>query len=150
MSYNELKLSSQLCHPLYSATNALMRIYKPLLKQIGVTYPQYLILMSLWEQDNCNIQQLSETTFFDSGTLTPLLKKLKELNLIQIKVDKGDKRNRIISLTAKGSNLQEKARAIPHDLFCIIGSSKSDFLKNKEFLETLYKKLVAYEQKNTA
>ncbi|MFN3696644.1 MAG: MarR family winged helix-turn-helix transcriptional regulator [Pseudobdellovibrio sp.] len=145
MTYEQIKLSNQLCHPLYSATNALMRIYKPLLSRIGITYPQYLVMMALWEQDKCNINTLSEMTYFDSGTLTPLLKKLCDLNFITIKTDKEDKRQKIISLTTKGLNLKEKAKDIPKDLICMVDVSKHDLINLKSLLETLHSKIVQIE-----
>jgi len=145
MTYEQIKLSRQLCHPLYSATHALMRVYKPLLARIGITYPQYLVMMALWEQDQCHIHNLSEMTYFDSGTLTPLLKKLLDLNLIQIKSSKEDKRNKIVSLTAKGHLLKEKAKDIPKDLVCMMDINKQDLASLKSLLENLHNKILQIE-----
>lgn len=141
MSHESIRLKNQLCHPLYSATNALMRAYKPLLEPLKVTYPQYLILMALWDSDEINIKDISDRTFFDSGTLTPLINKLKTQGLVTIKPMPSDKRNKIVALTPKGKRLQEKAESIPKELTCRVELSKEDFLKLKRLSETLLENL---------
>ena len=141
MSHESIRLKNQLCHPLYSATNALMRAYKPLLEPLKVTYPQYLILMALWDSDEINIKEISDRTYFDSGTLTPLINKLKTQGLVTIKPMPSDKRNKIIALTPKGKRLQEKAESIPMELTCKVELSKADFTELKRLSETLLENL---------
>lgn len=141
MSKDSIQLKNQLCHPLYSATNALMRAYKPLLEPLKITYPQYLILMALWESDEINIKDISERTYFDSGTLTPLLNKLKEQGFISIKPMPTDKRNKIIALTTKGKKLQEKAESIPKELSCKVELAQKDFTELKRLAEVLLENL---------
>ena len=127
MAQNDfLKIGNQLCHPIYSLANALMRLYKPLLASLNVTYPQYLILMVLWEEDGINMHTVSERTYFDSGTLTPLIKKLKQKGLIQIEVNKADRRNKILFLTPKGHRLKSTANDIPKSLMCFVPFSKEE------------------------
>ncbi len=150
MSSDSIRLKNQLCHPLYSATNALLRVYKPLLEPLKITYPQYLIMMALWESDEINIKEISERTLFDSGTLTPLLNKLKEQGLVGVKTLPSDKRNKIIALTAKGKRLQEKAEQIPKELSCRVDLAKADFLELKRLSEVLLENLKIAEQKKEA
>lgn len=145
MTYDALKLKNQLCHPLYSSTNALMRVYKPLLDRIDLTYPQYLIMLSLWEQDQINIKDICAATHFDSGTATPLLQKLQKKNLISVKADANDKRNKIISLTAKGQKLQTKATQVPEQLICMFNFTLEEAKLLKKLTEKLRDNLVKIE-----
>jgi MarR family transcriptional regulator, organic hydroperoxide resistance regulator len=146
MTYDVLKLKNQLCHPLYSSTNALMRVYKPLLERIDLTYPQYLIMLALWEQDQINIKDICAATHFDSGTVTPLLQKLKKKNLISIKSDSSDKRNKIISLTSKGQKLQSKATQVPEQLICLFNFTLEEAKLLKKLTEKLRENLVKVEE----
>lgn len=145
-----LLLKNQLCHPLYSATNALLRAYKPLLEPLRITYPQYLILMALWESDEINIKEISERTLFDSGTLTPLINKLKIQGLVTIKPMVTDKRNKIVALTTKGQKLKEKAQGIPKELTCRIELSKEDMYELKRLSEALLTNLRKAESESQA
>jgi DNA-binding MarR family transcriptional regulator len=146
MTYDALKLKNQLCHPLYSSTNALMRTYKPYLDSIDLTYPQYLIMMALWEQDQVPIKDICAATYFDSGTATPLLQKLKTKGLLQIKNDADDKRNKIISLTTKGKKLQQKASEIPQLMFCTLSMTEAEVQLLKKMTERLYENLIKNEK----
>jgi len=113
MSYDQLKLKSQLCFPLYAASRKIIRLYKPLLDPLGITYTQYLVLLVLWEQDDQFVNDIGEKLILDSGTLTPLLKKLQTAGLIERKRSKTDERNVLISLTQKGKELEEKTKGVP-------------------------------------
>ncbi|MDP2813811.1 MAG: MarR family transcriptional regulator [Erysipelotrichaceae bacterium] len=113
MSYDQLKLKSQLCFPLYAASRKIIRLYKPLLDPLGITYTQYLVLLVLWEQDEQYVNDIGEKLILDSGTLTPLLKKLQTAGLIERKRSKTDERNVLISLTQKGKELEEKTKGVP-------------------------------------
>jgi len=142
MSYDQLKLSNQLCHPLYSAANALVRAYGPLLGPLDLTYPQYIIMMALWEQDGVNIKQLSEVSFFDSGSLTPLLTRLLDKGLIKTTPVPEDKRQKLIHLTKKGEKLRAEAAKIPELMVCQLGISMSEIALLKKLTEKLHAGLV--------
>ena len=137
MTYENLKLKNQLCHPLYSASNALIRVYDPILKDLDLTYPQYLVMLSLWEEDEVNISRLSETTFFDSGSLTPLLKRLEDKGFIIIAAGREDKRQKLISLSRKGEKLKAEAKKIPELMLCQINLSGDEFRTLKKLLDKL-------------
>lgn len=114
-----LLLENQLCFSLYSAANAVTKAYQPLLKNLGVTYPQYLVLLVLWEQDQQSVSNLSEKLFLDSGTLTPLLKRLQSQKIIDRSRSLLDERQVIITLTTKGKSLYSKATKIPESIMCL-------------------------------
>ena len=114
--YENLLLKNQLCFPLYSASNTITRKYKPLLKELDLTYTQYIVMMVLWEHKEVNEKQLCDALYLKSSTLTPLLKRLKEKDYINITKDKNDSRSIIISLTETGEKLKEKATFIPVEL----------------------------------
>src|SRR3954449_1909081 len=108
-----LMLSSQLCFAIYSTAHAFNRVYKPLLDKLGLTYPQYLVMLVLWERDGVPLKDIGERLFLDSGTLTPLLKRLEAAELIKRTRSTEDERQVLIALTAKGHALRERARAVP-------------------------------------
>ena len=114
--YEVLKLSNQLCFPLYAASNKIIRNYKPLLDDLDLTYTQYITMMVLWEKKQVNEKQLGDTLFLKSNTLTPLLKKLEVKGYITRKKDKNDERSLIISITKTGEELKEKAVCIPEKM----------------------------------
>ena len=113
-----LLLDNQLCFALYSASLTMTKVYKPLLKALGVTYPQYLALLVLWERDEVMVSELGERLYLDSGTLTPLLKRLEALGLVSRRRSAQDERQVIVSLTREGAKLREKAMAVPAELLC--------------------------------
>ncbi len=132
MSYENLKLKNQLCHPLYSAANAIVRAYEPHLRKLDLTYPQYLVMMSLWEEDAVSISKISEDTFFDSGSLTPLVKRLVEKQLIAVTQAKEDRRQKVVSLTKKGKRLRDEALELVPSLsacFCDLSAAEAQTLK---------------------
>lgn len=108
-----LQLDHQVCFALYSASLAMTKLYKPLLEQIGLTYPQYLVMLVLWEGDGLGVSELGERLFLDSGTLTPLLKRLEAAGLLGRLRDVDDERRVRISLTAAGRALRSEAERIP-------------------------------------
>lgn len=143
LSHNpKLKLENQICHSLYSATNALVRAYRPLLEQLELTYPQYLVMLALWEQDKVVIKNLVERTRFDAGTLTPLLKRLSDKSLLNQKKSDTDSRQRIIELTHTGRALLSKADAIPDQLMCRIDMSRDEAVLLKSLSEKLFEQLI--------
>lgn len=112
-SSERLRLDNQVCFALYSASLAMTKLYKPLLDAIGLTYPQYLVMLVLWEQDGVTVSELGERLFLDSGTLTPLLKRLEGAGLLSRLRDAADERRVLIRLTADGRQLKARAQRIP-------------------------------------
>ena len=108
-----LRLDNQICFAIYSAAHAFNRVYKPLLDRLGLTYPQYLAMMVLWERDGVPLKEIGERLFLDSGTLTPLLKRLEAAGLIKRTRSRQDERQVLIALTAQGQSLKERARSVP-------------------------------------
>lgn len=121
-----LRLDQQLCFALYSASRALTRAYAPLLEPLGLTYPQYLVLLVLWEEDGISVKQLGERIALDSATLTPLLKRLAERGILERRRDENDERVVRIHLTSNGKALRTKAKRIPHELACVAGFDVHD------------------------
>lgn len=113
MPYEQLKLDNQVCFPLYAAARDIVRHYKPFLDKLDLTYTQYIALMVLWEEDSASIKELGGRLYLDSGTLTPLCKKLEAKGLVKRVRDEQDERNVIVSLTPKGRALEHKATDIP-------------------------------------
>lgn len=118
-----LRLDNQLCFALYSASLAMTKAYKPLLDGLGLTYPQYLVLLVLWEHDALTVSELGEHLFLDSGTLTPLLKRLEAADLVSRERLADDERRVRVSLTAGGRRLKAKAAAVPRCLLRATGCS---------------------------
>lgn len=108
-----LQLDHQLCFTLYSTSLAMTKLYKPLLDPLGLTYPQYLVLLVLWERDDCMVSELGERLFLDSGTLTPLLKRMEAAGWLQRQRDAQDERRVRVTLTAAGQALRARAVGIP-------------------------------------
>lgn len=138
-SSNDPKLlfNNQICFPLYSAANAVVRAYRPLLKALDLTYLQYMVLMLLWQESKLNVKELGERLRLDSGTLTPLLKRLESKGLVTRSRSQVDERVRIISITKLGLALKDKAREIPTQLACTIGLSKAQGKEIKSMCEQL-------------
>ncbi len=137
MNDNKLLLSSQICFPIYSVSRLITKSYKPHLDQLGITYPQYLVLMVLWENDGLSVNQISEKLILNSNTLSPLLKRMEKMNLVNRTRSKEDERLVIIELSQKGKDLRSEALPIPEKLFEEIVSNKietKDMLKLKETL----------------
>lgn len=109
----QLKLKNQLCFPLYAASREIVKKYTPLLSQIGLTYTQYITMMVLWEHKSLGVKKLGEYLYLDSGTLTPLLKKLEKQGLVARTRLPEDERNVVVSITPQGQALQEKAAQVP-------------------------------------
>lgn len=116
-----LTLDKQFCFSLYSASLAMTKTYKPLLEKIGLTYPQYLVMLVLWQQDDVLVKDIGELLFLDSGTLTPLLKRMEASELVQRTRDARDERQVRITLTSKGRELKQAAQNIPADVMCASG-----------------------------
>lgn len=125
-TYDTLKLESQLCFPLYACAKEVIRKYKPFLDEIGLTYTQYIAMMVLWEDASLTVKSLGERLFLDSGTLTPLLKKMEGAGWIERKRDVNDERSVIVTVTEEGMRLREAARHIPERMGACIGLSPAE------------------------
>ena len=116
MKYDQLKLSNQICFPVYAASRLIIREYQPYLDKIGITYPQYLVLLVLWETDNISVNEITEKLILNTNTVTPLLKRMESLGFISRKRSDSDERKVIVRLTEKGKKLKKKAASIPEKL----------------------------------
>lgn len=114
--YDALKIENQLCFPLYACAKETIRLYKPFLDELGLTYTQYITMMVLWEKKKLTVKELGKKLYLDSGTLTPLLKKLEAKGLLLRERSKEDERNLFIILTEEGEALKEKALPVPGEL----------------------------------
>jgi DNA-binding MarR family transcriptional regulator len=119
-------LDQQLCFALYRAARALIRAYDPVLKPLGLTYPQYLVMLVLWEEDGLKVKRLGERLELDSATLTPLLKRLEQQGLVERRRDVADERVVRVTLTPKGDVLREKTKKFPAELPCRWGFDVTD------------------------
>jgi DNA-binding MarR family transcriptional regulator len=108
-----LRLDNQICFAVYSTAHAFTQVYKPLLDRLGLTYPQYLVMLALWERDGVPLKEIGERLFLDSGTLTPLLKRLEAAGLLKRSRSTEDERQVRITLTAQGQALKDRARSVP-------------------------------------
>lgn len=131
-----LKLSNQLCFPLYAATKAVIKAYTPLLEPFGITYTQYITMMVLWEYQPVTVKDLGEKLYLDSGTLTPLLKKLEKLNYVKRHRSTDDERVVEILLTVEGMALKDKLKHIPQSLMQMLPLNDEEA---KQLYETLYR-----------
>jgi len=123
-----LQLDQQLCFALYSASLAMTKAYKPLLEPLGLTYPQYLALLLLWERDAQTVGELGDRLFLDSGTLTPLLKRMEAAGWVVRERAADDERRVIVSLTPAGRDLRRRARAVPRQLAQATGCSAEELV----------------------
>jgi DNA-binding MarR family transcriptional regulator len=118
-----LDFDKQICFSLYSAANAMVRAYRPLLQDLDLTYLQYIVMMVLWEEDGISVSSLGHKLYLDSGTLTPLLKRLESKGLLLRKVSQKDERVKCLQLTDIGRELKDKASVIPGKILCKANSS---------------------------
>jgi MarR family transcriptional regulator, organic hydroperoxide resistance regulator len=138
-----LMLDNQLCFAVYSTAHAFNRVYKPLLDQLGLTYPQYLVMLVLWEHDDVPVKAIGDRLFLDSGTLTPLLKRLEAAALIRRARSADDERRVLITLTPQGQALRERAKAVPQGILAASACSTSELTAMKNDLIALRDKLNA-------
>ena len=138
-----LRLDNQICFAVYSAAHAFNRVYKPLLDRLGLTYPQYLVMLVLWERDGVPVKDIGERLFLDSGTLTPLLKRLETAGLVRRTRSTEDERQVLIDLTPLGQALKEKARAVPQSILAASDCSVGELTAMKNELITLRDRLNA-------
>lgn len=136
-----LKLENQLCFKVYSISKSIVRIYGPLLKEIDLTYPQYLTMMVLWENNKISFKELSYELKMKTGTLTPIVAKLEDYGYIKKHKDEKDDRKIYLCITEEGMNLEEKAKEIPKNLAKSIGLEKDEYIKYMKDFEILQKRL---------
>ena len=141
--FNPLALDEQLCFALYSASRLVTKAYEPYLKELDLTYPQYLVFLVLWEAtDPVSVKEIGERLILDSGTLSPLLKKLETKKLINRVRSKEDERIVMIELTEKGRELKSMAKKIPESLFCEFEMPEKEFLSLRTELRSLVSNLL--------
>ena len=133
-----LKLDNQLCFLLYGASRAVTQLYQPLLAPLGLTYPQYLVMLVLWEEDGASVRTLCDRLYLDSGTLTPLLTRLSSAGLIRRVRSKRDARVVDIQLTAAGKKLKRAARSVPEALLCRLGLPLAELARVRGELKRLF------------
>lgn len=134
---NQLKLSSQICFPMYSVSRLITKMYKPYLDELGITYPQYLVLLVLWENDNQSVNDISKKLLLNSNTISPLLKRMEKLKLIQRTRSSKDERSVLVELTESGAELKNNALPIPEKLMSELIAkdiSVEDIIKLKDLL----------------
>ena len=138
-----LRLDNQICFAVYSTAHAFNRVYKPLLDKLGLTYPQYLVMLVLWERDDVAVKDIGERLFLDSGTLTPLLKRLEAAHLVRRTRSSEDERQVLIALTAQGHALKEKARSVPQSILVASDCSVPELVAMKDEIVALRDRLNA-------
>lgn len=136
--FDTLKLENQLCFPLYACSREIVKKYKPYLDELDLTYTQYITMMVMWEKKQINVKELGECLFLDSGTLTPLLKKLEQKGWVTRQRAKSDERVLIVTLTEAGDELRKKAVTVPQKMACCVKLSQEEV---KTLYTLLYKLL---------
>jgi DNA-binding MarR family transcriptional regulator len=137
------KLEDQLCFSLYAASRAMTATYRPVLAELGLTYPQYIVMLVLWETDGIAVGELGERLQLDSGTLTPLLKRLETAGLLTRVRRRADEREVEITLTAQGQALRQRALDIPTHIFCRAGMPADDLIRLRDELKHLTAQLTS-------
>jgi len=145
MLENDLRLDKQLCFALYGAAHAFTRAYKPLLSPLGLTYPQYVVMMALWEEDDLSVKALGEKVGLDSGTLSPLLKRLEQMHYVSRRRDAADERVVFITLTADGRALKGRALQIFSTIGNLTGCDIAEIESLRDSLKRLKIQLEAIE-----
>ena len=142
-SPDSLWLDNQLCFPLYAVSRLVTKQYHPFLQEMDITYPQYLVLLVLWERGECTVSQLSEALLLETNTLTPLLKRLVTKELISRRRSEEDERKVLITVTAAGQSLQERAQCIPPAIVEQFVAEDLDLVEVQQLQQTLHKLLRA-------
>lgn len=140
-NFDALRLSKQLCFALYAATHAITRAYRPLLANLGITYPQYLVLLVLWETDRVPVGEIARRLQLDAAALTPLVKRLDALTLIARERDQQDERIVRICLTQKGQDLKLQAVGVQSDMACKVSLEGDKLYRLREQLHQLVEEL---------
>lgn len=141
--FDTLRLENQLCFGLYAAAHAMNKAYRITLGPLGLTYPQYLTLLALWEHDNQSVSEIGERLRLDSGTLTPVLKRLESAGLVKRARNRADEREVEISLTDRGAQLKLDAVGVRHDIVCRLGMSEDEIKRLRTDIDTVLSRLDA-------
>lgn len=141
-----LKLDTQLCFALYAASNAMTRLYRDKLEPLGLTYPQYLVLLVLWEQDGVAVKEIGRRLHLDSGTLTPMLKRMEQAGLLQRRRSRADERQVDIALTPAGEALKADIRAMRAELGCLLPVPTADIARLQVEIRSLADGLIAAQK----
>lgn len=139
--YDKIKLENQLCFSLYAASREVIKLYKPFLDKHGLTYTQYVAMLVVWEYEKITVKQMGQKLHLDSGTLTPVLKKLEAMELIIKYRDKNDDRVVIVELSEKGRALKEDIIDVPEQMYCMLGADVEEAVILKQLLDNLLRKL---------
>ncbi|HEX6681199.1 MAG TPA: MarR family transcriptional regulator [Candidatus Limnocylindrales bacterium] len=134
---SDLDLDKQVCFALYSASRSLTALYRPLLERLGLTYPQYLAMLVLWERGDTSVKRLGRALMLDSGTLSPLLKRLESAGLVTRRRDPGDERSVVIALTDAGRALKQRASSIPRTIAKATGVPSRDLVQLRDTLRSI-------------
>jgi DNA-binding MarR family transcriptional regulator len=140
MATEQLKLANQLCFPLYAASRLITRSYQPYLDELGITYPQYLVLLVLWEKDGLTVNEISRKLILNTNTTTPLLKRLEAMGIITRQRSGEDERKVVITLTRKGAEMERTAACIPQNLSAGLvpdGMNLDDLVELRDKLQTI-------------
>ncbi|MBC8060318.1 MAG: MarR family transcriptional regulator [Clostridiaceae bacterium] len=135
--YESLKLDNQLCFSLYAASREIIKLYKPVLDKYKLTYTQYVTMLVLWENEKIGVKQIGERLHLDSGTLTPVLKKLERMELIIKYRDIQDDRVVIVEVTQKGRIMKDEILEVPEQIYCSVGVTEEKFFILKKSLDEL-------------
>lgn len=140
--YEKIKLDNQLCFSLYAASREVIKVYKPLLDKHSLTYTQYIAMLVIWEHERITVKEMGQKLHLDSGTLTPVLKKLLSMELINKHRDVNDDRVVIVELTEKGKKLKDEIINVPEKMYCKLGGNIEEAMELKRLLDKL---LVTFE-----
>ena len=139
----DLRLKRQVCFALYSASRAVTSFYRPLLQPLGLTYPQYLVMLVLWERGECSVKDLGIDLMLDSGTLSPLLKRLENADLLTRRRDAADERSVLVHLTRRGDELRNKAATVPMNVATASGLPPRELAELRDTLTALTQSMLA-------
>lgn len=143
--FDPLLLSNQLCFPLYAASKEVVRRYTPMLKDLDLTYTQYIAMMVMWEEETITVKELGERLFLDSGTLTPLLKKMEAKGLIERERSDKDERKVVVTITQEGRDLRAMAMNVPPEMGRCVGLDTEDAVQLHKLLEKVIENVRASE-----
>lgn len=135
--YEKMKLDNQLCFSLYAASREVIKTYKPLLDKYGLTYTQYIAMLVVWEYEKITVKEMGNKLHLDSGTLTPVLKKLLSMELINKYRDKNDDRVVIVEVTEKGRKMRDEIIEVPEKIYCKFGKNIENAVELKRLLDNL-------------
>ncbi len=139
--YNKIKLENQICFPLYALSREIIKLYNPVLDKYNLTYTQYITMLVIWEEERIAFKDLGKRLHLDSGTLTPVLKKLESMELINKYRSKEDDRNVIVEVTEKGKLLREEILKVPEEIYCKLNIGTDELLSLKKQLDEMLNRI---------